>query len=244
MNIWPKRRQYYRVEDFSESIKVNPRLTEICFMKNVPVNLAFSFSSSEALALDRALAELIQSQSFSFWLLSSFFAFLEQEEFSPVNSALFTQFSTLFSSITQTQASWSLALSSFLTLIRRKTMLAKCLPSITNHQKELLLRSPCFSEHLFDEGVLERVIEEHSKAQLSLSHINMAKYFSSSAPSRAPRNQSNYTHGSRRPYSRPTFVARGRGGRGGRGRGKGKSAKQRNNNNTNNNSQGNNPKNV
>ena len=221
MNVWPKKRQYYRAGGVADSVKVNPRVSEITHLKNT-ANLSFSFSSSEALALDRALSELVQSQSFSFWLLSSFFDFLDQEDFSPSNQALYTQFSTILSSITQTQANWSLSIQSFLMLIKRKTVLAKCIPSILTHQREKLLRCNVFSEWLFDEGVLEGVIEQHSKAQLSQSHIQMVKYFSSSAPSKAPRQQSNYQRGFRRPYSRPTFVARGRGGRGGKGRGKGK----------------------
>ena len=222
INVWPKKRQYYRVSGMPDSVKVNPRLSEITHLKNTS-SLAFSFSSSEALALDRALSELVQSQSFSFWLLSSFFSFLEQEDFSPSNQALFTQFSTILSSITQTQASWSLALQSFITVIKRKAILGRCLPSVLHHQKESLLRSQCFSEWLFDEGVLEKVIDAHSKALVSQAHIQLAKNYSSSSFSKAPRNQSNFNRGSRRPYSRPSFVARGRGGRGGKGRGKGKS---------------------
>ena len=218
LNVWPRHKQYYRVNSFPETVKINPRVTELCYIKNIPNSLTFSFSISEAQALDRALAELVQSQSFSFWLLSSFFSFLEQEDFSPSNPSLYNKFTTILSTITQTQASWSLALQSFLTLIRRKSVMNKFLSSVLHHQKEKLLRSPCFTDTLFDEGVLEQVILEHSNSQLSQSQIQMAKFFTASNYSRTPPSFNQ--RGQRRPFSRPFFVARGRGNRGGRGKGK------------------------
>ena len=220
-SIWPRKKRYYRVSSYPESVKINPRVAELAYMKNVPQNMSFSFSSSEALALDKALAELVQSQSFSFWLLSSFFAYLDQEDFSPSNPSLYYKFTTILSSCTQTQASWSLSLQSFLTLLRRKSIIAKFLPSVLLHQKESLMRSPCFSGDLFDEGVLEKVILEHNASQMSQSTISMAKFFTSSNFSKTPYAQAFHQRGQRRPYSRPHFVAvRGRGNRGGRGRGK------------------------
>ena len=87
--VWPRCKNFYKVNIYPDSVKVNPRITELTYMKNVPSTLTLSFSASEALALDKALAELVQAQSFTFWLLSSFFAFLDQEDFAPSNTSLF-----------------------------------------------------------------------------------------------------------------------------------------------------------
>ena len=59
LSVWPRKRRYYRVNQFPESVKVNPRVTELAYVKNISNNMSFSFSSSEALALDKALAELV-----------------------------------------------------------------------------------------------------------------------------------------------------------------------------------------
>ena len=74
INVWPRRKNYYRVHDVQESLKINPRVCEITAVKNLS-SIPFSFSASDALALDRALSELVQAQSFSFWLLSALFFF-------------------------------------------------------------------------------------------------------------------------------------------------------------------------
>ena len=216
LNIWPRKKQYYRVPTVCDQVSVNPRVAQLSFSKNIASTISFFFSSSEALALDRALAELVQAQSFSFWLLSSFFAFLDHEDFSPSNTSLYQQFTAVLSAVTQTQASWSLSVQAFITLIKRKSVLSKLLPSVLPHQKEELLRSPCFSDNLFDQGVLERVIAEHSQSQQQHSTQQMAKFFSSAALSKAP--SFTFQRGSRRPFSRPFYSTRGRGGKGGRGK--------------------------
>ena len=239
MNIWPRKKSYYKVHSVPDCIKINPRFVELSFLKTFSNSFNFSFSVSEAQVLDRALAELVQAQSFSFWLLSSFFRFLEQEDFSPSNVALFNRFTSVISSVTQSQSNWTSAIQAFMILLRRKTLLSKTLPSVLQHQKDALLRSNVFSDEVFDDGVLEKILEDHSKAQVNYSQVQMVKLLASNALSKSP-SPSYSGRGNRRPYFRPYSAPRGRGGRGGRG--KGKSGFQPNQNKKNNNSK--NTKNV
>ena len=192
-------------------------------MKSFPPTLSFSFTLSESHSLDRALADLSQAQSFSFWLLSAFFLFLDQEDFTPTNQSLYLQFRSVLSSVMKNQNEWVVSVQAFLTLLRRKSMLNRLFPSVLNHQREKLLRSEIFQEYLFDEEVLERVISEHSKSQMDTSHVQVAKVLTShvaTALSKAVSSSSFSGRGSRRPFSHPFFSTRGRGGRGGRGRGR------------------------
>ena len=216
-NVWPRKRSYYKVHDLPDTVKINPRIAEVSHMKNLS---SFSFSSSEALALDRALAELVQAQSFSFWLLSALFSFLDHEDFSPTNSSLFIQYKSVLSSTVAAQSNWTLSLQAFLNLIKRKAVLNKLFPSVLHHHREELFRSPVFAEFMFDEGVLDRVIAAHSKNQLDKSQFQLAKFFSSASLSKTPSSFTVTPRGARRPFFRPFGASRGRGGRGGKGRGK------------------------
>ena len=219
MSVWPRKKSFYKVHSLPDTVKLNPRLAQISPLKSFPQTLTFHFSLSEAQALDRAVSELVQAQSFSFWLMSSFFLFLNEEEFQPSNQSLFDKYTSVISSIMQSQSHWTLAIEAFLTLIRRKSILSKLFSGVLPHQKDDLLRSPCFSEFLFDPDTLEKVINDFSKMSHDNTQFQMAKFFASGAFSRA--SGSNFSpRGSRRPFSRPFFVARGKGGRGGRGRGK------------------------
>ena len=125
----------------------------------------------------------------------------------------------VISSITQSQSNWTSGIQAFLTLLRRKALLNKTLPSVLQHQKDALMRSDCFTDEIFEDGVLEKVLEDHSKAQVSNSQVQMVKLLASNALSKTP--SSSYSgRGNRRPFYRPYSAFRGRGGRGGRGRGK------------------------
>ena len=219
--VWPRRRFYYKVGNESEVVKINPRLAELSSTKNFPPTFNFSFSLADSHNLDRALAELIQAQSFSFWLLSAFFLFLDQEDFTPTNLSLYHKFTSVISSVMKSQNEWVISVQAFLTLLRRRSLLNKLFPSVLNHQKELLFSSPCFQEYVFDEEVLEGVIASHSKSQMDNSHVQLVKLVSSQSAALSKASSSFAGRGYRRPYSRPFFPTRGRGGRGGRGRGRG-----------------------
>ena len=219
VNVWPRKRTYYKVHNLPEFVKINPRVSEISSLKNLS-SISFSFSSSDALALDRALSELVQAQSFSFWLLSALFSFLDHEGFSPSNASLFLQYKSVLSSTFAAQSNWTLSLQTFLNLLKRKSVLNRLFPSVLAHHKELLFRSPVFDEFMFDEGVLETVINCHSKSQADKSHFSLVKFLSSATISKAPSQITVAPRGARRPFYRPYGPSRGRGGRGGRGRGK------------------------
>ena len=232
VNIWPRRKNYYKVHNVQETVKINPRISELTAVKNLS-SIPFSFSSSDALALDRALSELVQAQSFSFWLLSALFSFLDHEDFSPTNSSLFIQYKSVLSSTVAAQSNWTLSLQAFLNLLRRRSVLNKLFPSVLHHHREELFKSPVFDEFMFDEGVLERVIAAHSKNQLDKSQFQLAKFFSSATLSKTPSSFTVTPRGARRPFFRPFGASRGRGGRGGRGRGKSGGGKKSNKNNSN-----------
>ena len=172
------------------------------------------------------MSELVQAQSFSSWLLSAFLLFLKQEQFQQNNKALFDKFTNVLSSITYTQSDWTFSIQAFLTLVQRKSVLNRLLPSVKQHHKDDLLCAPVFSDLLFDPETLERVIGEHSKSQSDQSKAQMAKFISSNSFSKAFGSSSFSGRGSRRPYSRPYFATRGKGGRGGRGRGRAGAHKQ------------------
>ena len=216
INVWPRRKAYYKVNAVEETAKINPRLSELCPLKTFSNSLHLSFSLSEALALDRAVAELVQAQSFSFWLMSSFLTYLEHEDFTPSDPSLYDKFTGIISSISQSQGNWILSIQAFLHLLKRKCLLNKLFSTVLTHQKEDLLRSPCFQEYLFDPAVLERVIGEHSKSQHDKSQFQVAKFFSSAASSALSKvSGSSFSgRGARRPFFRPYSGPRNRGNRG------------------------------
>ena len=120
----------------------------------------------------------------------------------------------------KSQNDWVLSVQTFLTLLRRKSLLNKLYPSVLNHQRELLLTSPCFQGFVFDEEVLERVILEHSKNQMSSSHAQLIKLVSAQSASLSKASSSFAGRGYKKPQSRPYYPTKGRGGKGkGRGRG-------------------------
>ena len=221
MPVWPRKKYYYKVPSANEVVKVNPRVSEISSLKSFPASFNFSMSLGDSHCLDRALAELIQAQSFSFWLLSAFLLFLEQEDFSPSNLSLYHNFTSVLSKVMKSQNDWVLSVQTFLTLMRRKNILNRLYPSILNHHKDMLLTTPCFQEFLFDEEVLEKVIDSHSKSQRDASHFQLVKLVSSQSAALSKASSSSFAgRGFRRPFSRPYYSTRGRGGRGGRGRGR------------------------
>ena len=137
-----------------DAVKVNPRVSQLSHFKSFPNSMTFTFSLAEAQGLDRAISELVQAQSFSFWLLSAFLLFLQQEDFQPSSKSLFDKFTNVISSITQAQSEWTLSIQAVLTLLGRKSLLNRLLPSVLQHQKDGLLKSPVFGDSLFNPETL------------------------------------------------------------------------------------------
>ena len=161
-------------QDFCVVRYVNSDFSRIARQKTILKSRASSVSLSDLEKLDRVSRSLIAGQSQSFWLLSSLLAQLRDEEFKPADPNLFDKTITTLSASLASQTNLSSGISEFVTSKRRESYLAHTSCPVGESVKRELLVAPGTNNLLFNQPLLEKVVNTIKEDSLISSTASLA----------------------------------------------------------------------
>ena len=189
--------------DFCVARYVNSDFSRIARQKTILKSRASSVSLSDLEKLDRASRSLIAGQSQSFWLLPSLLAQLRDEEFKPADPNLFDKTITTLSASLASQTNLSSGISEFVTSKRRESYLAHTSCPVGESVKLELLVALGTDNLLFNQPLLEKVVNNIKEDSLISSTASLASISKAASCGRSGASGSGkYT--SQLDFSRPT----------------------------------------
>ena len=251
-SVLPRKRGLYRVagdDNVALPSQLNDLFSHITTTKP-SANASILIQLEELRRLEASLANLQETQSFSFWLVAALFAYIRENGFVAPDSAFFSRLTSSLSLALVDQAKLAFSMSAFLNMSRRNHCLKFAAPSVTAGQKARLLGSDPFGSDLFDPNVLKEVSAEFDGDAATSSNLSVVSLVAQGAlsvssgvkrksevlsggsagvvvpPSTSASTSASGSVGfSERPSSAKSPKSPGRGGRRGRwfGRGRGRS---------------------
>ena len=175
--VFHRRKKSYRVMG-DQSFPIPPVINDTALgriSKAKPSTTASALIPLEELRkLESDLIGLQETQSFSFWLVSTLISYVNTNGFVAPDPALFARLTSSLSLSLVDQAKAAHAMSAFCTLTRRDHYLKFAQPTVTDGQKSKLRSGNPFKPDLFDPPTLEQVVQEYEGASLTSSHLTMA----------------------------------------------------------------------
>ena len=190
--------------DFCVARYVNSDFSRIARQKTILKSRASSVSLSDLEKLDRASRSLIASQSQSFWLLSSLLAQLRDEEFKPADPNLFDKTIPTLSASLASQTNLSSGISKFVTSKRRESYLAHTSCPVGESVKRELLVAPGTDNLLFNQPLLEKVVNTIKEDSLISSTASLASISKAASRGRSGASGSG-EYASPLDFSRPSI---------------------------------------
>ena len=175
--VVPLRRRMFYVgdqPDYCSARFLNPDFSRISKHKTILKSLSSSVSLSDLERLDRASRTILAGKSQSFWLLSSLLAQLRDEGYKPADPALFDKNISTLSAALASQTTLSAGLSDFITSKRRESYLAHTSCPIAESVKLDLLVAPGSDSLLFNQPLLEKVVNTVKEDSLISSTASLA----------------------------------------------------------------------
>ena len=141
--------------------------------EDVTIGLALK----DLLRMESTLQALLESLSFTSWVISTVFSVLKEEGYKPRNPRLFKKLMKSYSVHAVEQARFCFWLSHACVSARKERYLATLLPSVAErHKKRLFCESSPFADVLFDPKILSKVKDSLAESvslgfQLSVSEM-------------------------------------------------------------------------
>ena len=175
--VVPLKRHTFHVgdqPDFCAARFVIPDFSRITKQKTILKSRSSSVSLSDLEKLDRASRSMLAGQSQSFWLLSSLLAQLRDEGYKPADPTLFDKNIATLSASLASQTALSAGVSEFITSKRRESYLAHTSCLIAESVKRDLLVAPGTDSLLFNQPLLEKVVNTIKEDSLISSTASLA----------------------------------------------------------------------
>ena len=180
--VVPLRRRMFHVgdqPDYCSARFLNPDFSRISEHKTIFKSRSSSVSLSDLERLDRASRTILAGESQSFWLLSSLLAQLRDEGYKPADPALFDKNISTLSAALASQTTLFAGLSDFIASKRRESYLAHTSCPIAESVKRDLLVAPGSDSLLFNQPLLEKVVNTDKEDSLISSTASLASNFKS-----------------------------------------------------------------
>ena len=175
--VVPLKRRAFHVgdqPDFCAASFVNPDFSRISKHKTILKSRSSSVSLCDLEKLDHASRSMLAGQSQSFWLLSSLLAQLHDEGYKPADPTLFDKNIATLSASLASQTALSAGVSDPITSKRRESYLAHTSCPIAESVKRDLLVAPGTDSLLFNQPLLEKVVNMINEDSLISSTASLA----------------------------------------------------------------------